>query len=331
MNRRGQFLRHQAPSARAQAQRLTGSFILLTVVLAAPLAAEVSFADGRLLIDGLLWTRADIGQSVTQGWTKTWVNFKCPAALLGLTGKVSAVATVRVYFDVLNRTPLDLYTQVQWPNGLSVKAGQFKLPLGFDVMAQEAELKLGSNTFLYWYGKPVGPRDIGVLLAYDHCWLNAAAALVNGTGPNSYDNNNYKDLGGRVEVRPVKDLRLAGNGYYGRTDSAGVQWVLLGAEAAYDPAPLAIQAEFKSLRHGTTQLVGGYFQLAYDFGLLEPAGHIDAVFPQGKDEQPDVVLTAGLNIKPLANRLKIMLTYHLHKAVARWTYYEYGLQLQAAL
>lgn len=159
-----------------------------------------------------------------------------------------------------------------------------------------------------------------------------AAAVVNGAGENTGDNNNRKDLCGRIAVGPLRGvgLTLAVHGYYGRPDPAQGTWQALGAEAAIERGRFYAQAEFQDQRYSDTRSDDGYVLFSYSTGLVESCVRIESVMLNG--QKPDLTLTGGVNVRPVGDDVKVMLNCFSRRDYQNnSTVYGFVLRLQAEL
>lgn len=96
-------------------------------------------------------------------------------------------------------------------------------------------------------------RDIGLKVTgavKDAAGLRYSAALINGNGMNLTDNNGYKDIVGRVTVKPLPGLVVGASGYKGRSGNEGaafdVDETAWGVEARYAIGGVQLRAEYAS-------------------------------------------------------------------------------------
>ncbi len=96
-----------------------------------------------------------------------------------------------------------------------VSIGQFKLPLTEEGLRSSVMLDTIERSFI---GRTFGDqRDIGIqvrgIWEYVDYWLG----IFNGSGQNQLDVNDYKDISGRIVLKPFKDLEIGISGLTGRT------------------------------------------------------------------------------------------------------------------
>ena len=128
-------------------------------------------------------------------------------------------------------TLVDAYVKYKPCNEFAIQVGQFKTPftiespinpLNLDIFDYgEAVQQLGGYKDVCGVGG-LG-RDIGVMasgslfpMKGNYSLIDYAVGVFNGNGPTALDNNNRKDIVGRLEVHPgLKALTLSGSYYYG--------------------------------------------------------------------------------------------------------------------
>jgi hypothetical protein len=225
-----------------------------------------------------------------------------------------------------------LYIDLQWPSGLGARAGQFKLPVGVDQMTDPAQAKLVNGSLLAAYARPVNVRDVGLSGAWTRDRVGVVLAVIDGNGPNTGDNNDRKDLCGRVSIRPWRGagIELACRGYYGWPDPARAAWRTAAVEVMVERKLLSLRAELQNHESAELHNNAGYIQLAYDAGVFEPACRLDLVFP--RSEKAEFMATGGVNFRPLGDHLKFMLDGSYHRNLeGRWEVAIVIMKLQAAL
>lgn len=270
----------------------------------------VELLDGKMSLDAQLFGTAHFYRLTTVGLSSNDVTFERAAALAGLTGRISPAVSIRAYFDVGGHwggRALDMYVDLASRNGLEARFGQFLLPLGFDYMTDYVRQPLVNNSLLMAYAKANGGRDIGAMGGWQNRRLSIAAAIVNGAGANAGDNNSNKDVCMRIAARPVDavDMVLALRGYYGWPASPDSVWRTVAAEARMKAGPIELQSEFQSHYGSDVPNSAAYLQAAWRAANWEPAARFDLVLPRGR--HPEWMVTAGLNLCPVHENLKIML------------------------
>ncbi|GDY14431.1 hypothetical protein LBMAG53_33090 [Planctomycetota bacterium] len=141
---------------------------------------------------------------------------------------------------------------------LTITLGQQTLPFGLEANTTE-ELRPVINSAQFVGATGVGRREIGLVfrgdfgITYDYGYnyrsslISYNFGLVNGNGPNRADDNDYKDIIARVDVKLpteynswLRELRLGVSYYHGRqviagaTNAAGA--LLPGASTYYEGA-----------------------------------------------------------------------------------------------
>jgi len=287
-------------------------FCLVIFFLAGTARGEVSLVGGRLSADALIWANCCWQQTEVIGLTDSRFDFYRRAAFIGLTGHISSVTSMRLYFDVGSVSAYDLYVDFHWPSGFGLRVGQFTPPLSFEAWTEHKKLKLVEYSLVKRHWKPYGPRDIGLMISHDGRVLGIAGALVNGNGRNQGgDNNEWKDVCTRVVFKSLADygLRFACRGYYGWVDEAGVRFWNSAVEYLWDRQPFQVLAEFQHAVQGIAVWNSFHIQAAYQlFELLEPVARFQ-IEVVTKDEY-DFGLTGGLNFLVFGDRLKVMLNYN---------------------
>ena len=306
--------------------------MLLLLVIAGTAWADLSVVGDKLTLDALIWTGAHWWRFEHAGLSQSEFAFERAEALVGLTGYLSPVVSLRLSGDVSYLKPQDLYVDLHWRSGLGLRAGQFLLPLGVDAMTEPDSQVLASSSFLAGYTKPAGTRDVGVLGSWEYSRFSASAAVVNGSGANAGDNNDRKDLCGRLAVRPLPSLDavLALRAYYGWPDASDSLWRSTALEARIRRGPLELQAEFQNHLSRGARNNPAYLQAAWDVGPLEAVGRFDLVVPQRK--RIEWMMDGGLNLRSLSDHFKVMVDCSYHRNYQdNWGVLGFHFRLQAGL
>jgi len=300
----------------------------------------------RLTVDGTFWGDALFWQGSEKGWTKSGFGFYNRLATLGATGTVVKNVDLRLDFDLNQILLRDLFVEWQGQNGLKVRAGQFLMPLSFECEAPETKMKVDDYSLLYsTLHKINNPRDIGLLVSYENpCSsarvFRAMGMVVNGTGPNTGDNNSWKDVCGRLVFKPGRelDLWLGGRLYYGWVFSEGVRLLSFAGEMLFYNKPFSLQVEGIYRRFRNFSVPAGYAEVSADAGFFEPAVRFEAIrWEQGNWQWR---ASAGLGLRPFAGvvtmptpaqRLQFFIGYQYHVMVGFWVYQGITARLKASL
>ncbi len=289
----------------------------MVLLLAGPAHAKLSLVEGALDVDGLLWTGGAWRSEQKTGYGKTTVEFTDRKALLGATAQLTPVAALRLSVDMLELTPYDVYADFSWPSGFNLRAGQFIPPSATEAHTELRELRFISNSLVSSYWKPVPPRDVGVQFAYRTNLVSAAAAIVNGNGtdPLAQDPNGWKDVAGKLVLRPSGDstVFLAVRAYYGKTGEEERLFWNGAFEALYEKQNLHASGAFQHTWWVRARN-SFYVQAAYRFGLIEPVGRLSMAFHW--DDRYELALTGGLNFKITDDRVKVLTSYDYWRKAA---------------
>ena len=197
-------------------------------------------------------------------------TFRMRRVRLSVDGKLSKTVSYKLQGDFV-RSPMlvDAYVKYKPCNEFAIQVGQFKTPFTIESPINPVNLEI------FDYGEIIQQlggykdvcgvgglgRDIGVMAtggfipmmkgeSIDYNIIDYAVGVFNGNGPTTTDNNNRKDIVGRLEVHPgMKDLTLSGSYYYGKylknEDYNGVRnrW---SAGVQYNDGNLVIRGEYLS-------------------------------------------------------------------------------------
>ena len=225
---------------------------------------------------------------------------------MSVEGKLTKTLSYKIQGD-FSRSPqlVDAFVKYKPCNEFAIQVGQFKTPFTLESPINPVNLEI------YDYGESVQKlvgysdvcgvgglgRDLGVMATgnlfpvegKDFSLVTYSLGVFNGNGPTTTDNNNRKDIVGRLEVRPMlKDLTLSAsyyNGAYLKDELNQGKRDRWSAGAQYNDGDLLIRAEYLS---GTT----GYRTVSYnDHEGLTPE-YTDEVF-----QSNGYYAVAGYNFK----------------------------------
>ena len=214
-------------------------------------------------------------------------TFRMRRVRLSVDGTLFKGVTYKIQGDFA-RSPMlvDAYLKYKPCKEFAIQIGQFKTPFTIESPINPVNLeifdygeiiqKLGGYSDVCGVGG-LG-RDIGVMITgdlfhvkdKDYSVVNYAVGVFNGNGPTTLDNNNRKDLVGRLEVHPgLKAITLSGSYYYGKytkEDNINCTRNRWAAGAQYNDGKLVLRGEYIG---GTT----GWLEYSYNdhTGLSEDA------------------------------------------------------------
>ena len=275
---------------------------------------------------------------------------------MSVEGKLTKTLSYKIQGD-FSRGPMlvDAFVKYKPCSEFAIQVGQFKTPFTLESPINPVNLEIfdygESVQKLVGYSdvcglKSIG-RDIGVMASGDlfkvedkgFSLVNYSIGVFNGSGVNTTDNNNRKDVVGRLNIHPMlENLTLSGSYYYGqykndKDHGTRNRW---SAGAQYDDGDLVVRAEYLN---GTTgyhndivdednnpieqyQFSTGYYAVAgYNFRAGEqkimPVLRYERFEPGDKNAQVMGITdyyTVGINYWPVKS-LNFKLDYSLIQTV----------------
>jgi phosphate-selective porin len=221
-----------------------------------------------------------------QGFEQSSVNnaFDLHRVRLDVRGDVTDKWSYDIYteFSGPGVKLVDAWTSYKFGDFLKFQGGQFKIPFSLESLIADSQLEFIDRSqvveALVSRSKDVignsNGRDIGIQVGGsfikpgDFYLFDYSLGVFNGAGYDvTTDNNNHKDIGGRLSVHPIKNLSISANfyngiGFYGtpaknQTRNRG------GVDARYVLGPLSLQAEYDKGTDGTIKRDGYYGQAAF--------------------------------------------------------------------
>lgn len=253
-------------------------------------------------------------------------------------------ATVDYHFQAsFTSTPkiVDLWVRYRPHKMLGIQLGQFKTSLMIE-LPEYSQLKLELIDFsepirrLLRMGEDdvtgvsTAGRDMGVQLfgdlisAGERPVLSYNVAVMNGCGINLRDDNQSKDVMGRLMIRPVRNLLLSGSYMYGEGNFAespilerfgevrNAEYMPLcryGGGASYDDGSIFARAEYIKGETGELLSEGAYLTTGYVFNeKTSVAARWDYFDENVADRAHEHHYTIGVNYKPWS-LLRLQLNY----------------------
>ena len=224
---------------------------------------------------------------------------------------------------------------------LTVRVGQFKNGLSLEnplspTSMEAIDVYSEGVTFLSGCGSDplMGVqygRDLGLALfgETNDAKLRYELQVMNGQGINKKDGNNFKDIIGRIEYRPVKGLNLVATGQIGRGHSVADPIAGTGG-SVYNPT-INKGDDYKRNRWTAgfdykckkIKLHGEYLE-GYDGNVTSRGGYLTGSVPLGR---PDLEFVGSYDYF----NFNTTLGYDQHKAIAGiqyWFYQKCRVQLQ---
>ncbi len=283
-------------------------------------------------------------------------TFRMRRVRLSAEGTLYKGLTYKIQGD-FSRSPMlvDAFVKYKVADAFAIQLGQFKTPFSLESPINPVNLEI----FDYGEGiqKLVGysdvcgvgglGRDIGLMATgklfpvkgeegIKYHVVDYALGVFNGNGPTTTDNNNRKDLVGRLEVHPgLKDLTLSGSYYYGHyykdegNNGARNRWA---AGVQYNDGKLVLRGEYIAGKTGLSYTVipedpvyynsnGYYGVVGYNFQAGEqkimPVLRYEHFEPGDKNAQvmgSTDYYTVGINYWPLKS-VNFKLDYSLVQTV----------------
>jgi phosphate-selective porin OprO and OprP len=215
-------------------------------------------------------------------------GFDIRRARLDLKGAISEKWDYRMQLDFAT-SPKILDATIGFKAGdyFKVTAGQFKVPFSMENLTASNKLESIDRSqaveALVARGKDVignhNGRDIGLQLAgsvfriNDIYLLDYAVGVFDGAGINATDNNENKDIAGRLLFHPVKGFDIGGSYYNGFDNwTIGTPAVAknqlrrrIGGEMSYTQSDFSLKGEFIQGKDAGVDRSGWYAQAGYYF------------------------------------------------------------------
>ena len=187
---------------------------------------------------------------------------------MSVEGNLSKTVSYKIQGD-FSRSPMlvDAFIKYKPCREFAIQLGQFKTPFTIESPINPVNLEIfdygESVKGLTGYSDVCGVgslgRDLGIMATgslfpvegeegYKYSIVDYSLGVFNGNGANQLDNNNRKDIVGRLEVHPgLKALTLSGSYYYGKytkDDNDNCTRDRWAAGAQYNDGKLVLRGEY---------------------------------------------------------------------------------------
>jgi len=209
-------------------------------------------------------------------------GFDIRRARLNVKGAFTPSFSYRLQIDFVNSPNLlDAYAEYKLNKIVVFTLGQFTVPFSLENTTPELSMESIDRSqaveALVGRTKDIignqGGRDIGIQVGGSLVELNNSPlieyklGLFNGAGVNTSDNNNDKDVVGRVLLHPIKGIDVGGSfyngmGYYGQMPKNHIR-NRYGCDIALKFANATFRAEYLHGKDSTINRAGFYLQAGY--------------------------------------------------------------------
>ncbi|MFA9389863.1 MAG: porin [Prolixibacteraceae bacterium] len=314
--------------------KILSALFILTVISAinvnAQGCAEPSSSDG-VSVFGFIQPQMEIGFS--DPGTST---FSFERARLGVMGNIPYDFSYYVVMEMspfLNEavpypTLLDAFISYTRYDFLKVSMGSFKSPFGLEtntpcsglatVYRSKATLELNAPF-----------RDLGLVFmgGSRETKLQYAVGLMNGAGLGHRDDNNFKDVIGRIGVNPVSWLHLGGSFKYGQSTSAAALpdpdiRTRIGGEVEMNLGNLIVQGEYIYAKDQGSSIVGGGCSGGGEVVIgdkIRSGGFVQAMYNVAYNLQPVVKFELYDSNNEIKNNEEYVATFGLNYFFNDWT------------
>ena len=244
-------------------------------------------------------------------------GFDIRRARLDLQGNISPYFAYKLLTDFAGSPKiLEAYAEIKLKDYLNITVGEAKIPFSFQNLMSDSKLEISDRSQVVealvarsadvvgnQNGRDVGVQIGGYLWKYSNRYLfDYKIGLFNGSGINVADNNNNKDIAGRLVAHPLNELSLGGSfysgtGFYGTPTATNHVRNRTGIELNYENQRFLVRSEFISGKDGAVNRNGwyaetGYFIIPSKLQLLARFDNYDPNTAVSKNATTDYLLGA---------------------------------------
>lgn len=165
-----------------------------------------------------------------------------------------------------NKAICDAYIDIKSIPYFAARIGQFKYKFSLENITPDQDLELINKSAVA--NNLISPtRDIGAEISKNFSVksveANCSVAVVNGSGSNCADENDYKSIVGRIIFTPLKGFNVGGSVYDGKIGADAVTKDRTGFEAKYELKKLLCKTEYIFGKDGAVKKEGYYATVGY--------------------------------------------------------------------
>lgn len=182
-------------------------------------------------------------QVLYTGYENAIDEFKVNRARVKVSGNLDEDINYTLLLDaaatsILYQASIDL-TYLKWAK---LRAGQFKTPFSNEYLTSSSKW---DTIYLSKVVDDLATKyDIGLQISGDWSYFGYALGVFNGEGRNNPDENNNKDMVGRIFVKPIKGLELGASHCQGRSGVDRLNKDRTGGYLAFIHDPLSLKGEY---------------------------------------------------------------------------------------
>ena len=265
-------------------------------------------------------------------------SFYLHRAILTLDGGFSTKNESKVdYCLMMNATTpniLELWVRYMPAREFGIQVGQFRIPLTIE-NSDYAPLRIelidysqpiirlnqvgGDVSGINSAGREMGLKLFGGFIHKEHhSIINYDFAVLNGNGINRRDNDQSKDIIGRLRISPIRYLSIAGyyqDGTFKVGEAASQKLNRYGGGVCYDDNTFVVRSEYVGGKTGDILSEGAYLLAGYHFTEKFMAVARADYFKFEKElEDYDMFYTLGLTYQPV-KKFKIQANYTLKNSI----------------
>lgn len=198
--------------------------------------------------------------------------FEVRSVRMSFAGDLGRRFDYKFQFEFASPRLVDAFVRYKLNSAFNVQFGQFLVPFSIEGPMGILDLETITNSALV---KDIcntpDQRDIGIQVSgaflprEGFSIINYAAGIFNGEGKNTPDANKSKDVMGRLNINPMRQLTLSGSFSYGELSETYIKNTRYAAGLQWRGEHLLLRSEYlnrKSVSAGVEQVTDGCYVLA---------------------------------------------------------------------
>lgn len=252
-------------------------------------------------------------------------TFRIRRARLKIKGYVIEAVQYKIQLAA-TKTPvlLDAQVDIKLSPFANLKFGQYKVPFSLENLTSSSALDTINRSLAVEYlapGRDVGAsgRDVGISVYGQASNIEYTLGLYNGSGKNRWDDNEHKDVGGRLVYSPFRSLSIGISFYQGEFDDGELPSTSTrnrrGIDISFVQDRYSLKSEYiyardHALEREGLYIQGTYFPLPEEMEIVLRYGVLDKNMHRGGGGHK--IMTLGLNWF-ISERAKFQANFEYHK------------------
>ncbi|UCE19155.1 MAG: hypothetical protein JSV84_02070 [Gemmatimonadota bacterium] len=238
-------------------------------------------------------------------------EFQVRRARLKCSGDLLKNMSFLILFDAVS-TPIlwKAHIDINYKPWITLRLGQFKTPFSNEYLTSSAKLSMIDRAQVV--SNLSTKYDIGLQVSGSFKILSYSLGVFNGSGKNTSDENDWKDVVGMIVAKPFNEAEMGFSHYRGKSGEERQKKNRTGIYMATHLGLLSLGGEYIYAEDGSDQRDGWFVQAAYScFTDFQGLVRYDTYDPdRDVSDDTSAIIILGLNVF-IHNNSKVQINYLL--------------------